>query len=117
MKQSDIATVVLIAGLSMVGAYLISGMVLEAPKTVKLEYVDVISADLTVPDDELFNVFAINPTQEVIIGDCKIGQRWDSEKEKCIDDKQNQPDDGKDGAEDDEEDEDTSGPDQTTPEE
>ena len=70
MKNSDIATVILIASLSMLAAYFIADAVIGRPDqaSVKVRTVDAISSDVAEPDPSVFNKEAINPTVEVIIG-------------------------------------------------
>lgn len=70
MKNSDIATVIVIAALSMLAAYFVADAVIGQPGTdsVKVKTVDPISSDVAKPDPAVFNKNAINPTVEVIIG-------------------------------------------------
>lgn len=70
MKKTDIATLILIASLSVVAAYFIADAVLGRPsaESVKVKTVESISSEVASPDASVFNKDAINPTVEVIIG-------------------------------------------------
>ncbi len=70
MKRTDIAALILIASLSVIGAYFIAGSLIGTPKSegVKVKTVEAISSEVTQPDETVFNKDAINPTVEVIIG-------------------------------------------------
>lgn len=89
MKKSDIATVILIAGFSSIVAFVLANVFLGDPndESVMVEYLPVISSDLSQPDPELFNSTAINPTVEVYIGQCKEGETWDSDAGSCVSNK------------------------------
>ena len=73
MKQSDIITIVLVAGIGTFIAAMLCNLILGNPdeKSVTFKTVQVIEADLAEPDPEVFNVDAINPTIEVYVGDCE----------------------------------------------
>lgn len=73
MKQSDIFTLILIAGIGTLGAFFLSRAILGDPDMAKVEFktIDkVIAKELEPPDAEIFNALAINPTVEVYIGNC-----------------------------------------------
>ena len=71
MKSTDIAAIILIAAISVGGAYFIADAVIGKPQneSVKVRTATPISADIQQPDSEIFNKDAINPTVEVVIGD------------------------------------------------
>lgn len=71
MKQSDIATIVLIAAISVTAAYFIANAVVGKPSStsVSVKTAEPISAEVQEPDKNIFNKDAINPTVEVTIGD------------------------------------------------
>ena len=74
MKQSDIFTLILIAGIGTLAAFFLCNAIMGDPDDAKTEFKrlsNVISADLSVPDPEIFNSTAINPTIEVYVGDCE----------------------------------------------
>lgn len=73
MRQSDIITVILIAGIGVFAAFFLCNMILGNPdeKTVTFKTVQVVDASLASPDPELFNQDAINPTVEVYVGNCQ----------------------------------------------
>ena len=71
MKRSDIATIILIASISVMVAYFVADAVIGKPSS-KNETVPAatpISAAVESPDPNIFNKDAINPTIEVQIGD------------------------------------------------
>ncbi len=71
MKKSDIAMIVLIAGLSMLIAFTIGNNIpaLKAPRVgTSVSTIEKMSSDVKEPSSEVFNSNAINPTVETIIG-------------------------------------------------
>lgn len=72
MKSTDIAMIILIASVSVMGAF---GIVSAIPglklsdKPVKVPVAERYSADITEPSKDIFNETAINPTVDVNIGD------------------------------------------------
>lgn len=86
MKKSDIAAVVLIAGVATVLAFILANVFLGDPsdEKVQVEYMDVISSEIAQPDEELFNAQAINPTVETYVGKCKDGETWDGTAGACV---------------------------------
>ncbi len=74
MKQSDIFTLILIAGIGTIAAFFVCRTILGDPNeaTTKFKTINrTISSELVQPDDEVFNSTAINPTVEVYVGDCE----------------------------------------------
>ena len=74
MKQSDIFTLILIAGIGTLAAFFVSRAILGDPDMAKVEYKTVsrvIDSKLAQPDPEVFNSLAINPTIEVFVGNCE----------------------------------------------
>lgn len=71
MKKTDIAMIVLIAGLSVGVAFFVANSLpflkLDT-KGVKVKTIEAISADVTPPDPAVFNEDAINPTVKTVIG-------------------------------------------------
>ncbi len=88
MKQSDVISIVAIAVFAFVVSYLIVGMFMN-PDDAKVSFKKVNPIDITVrmPDPELFNTNAINPTVEIYIGKCvdadQDGVLSDAEKVAC----------------------------------
>lgn len=72
MKQSDIFTVLVVATVGIVASFFLVNMILGDPneKSVTFKKIEVVDAGLAVPDPEVFNSEAINPTVEVYVGDC-----------------------------------------------
>ena len=70
MKQKDIALVIVLAFISAIISYMISGMAFGKPadRQQKAEVVDVITADFSTPSVKYFNVNSIDPTQLIQIG-------------------------------------------------
>jgi hypothetical protein len=88
MKQSDVISIVAIAVFGFIVSYIIVGLFMnpdEAKVTVKK--VDPIDINVAMPDPDMFNVNAINPTIEVYIGKCvdadQDGVLSDAEKVEC----------------------------------
>lgn len=74
MKQSDIFALILIAGIGTLAAFFACNAILGDPDESIVEYkvVDsVIKSDLAVPNADVFNALAINPTIEVYVGNCE----------------------------------------------
>lgn len=74
MKQSDIFTLVLIAGIGTLAAFLTCNAIMGDPNKASVQFTalsKVIESDLSSPDPEVFNSYAINPTVEVYVGDCE----------------------------------------------
>ena len=65
MKQKDVATIIVIAFLSGIISFFVTGKVFVTPKsrTQTAEQVDEISTDFQQPDSRFFNTQSINPTQ------------------------------------------------------
>ncbi|MCD1275961.1 MAG: hypothetical protein LP071_03175 [Candidatus Nanogingivalaceae bacterium] len=71
MKRSDIAMIVLIAGLSMLLAFAVGSSIpaLKAPRVgTSVDTIEKMNSDVKEPNSEVFNSNAINPTVETIIG-------------------------------------------------
>lgn len=74
MKQSDIFSLILIAGIGTLAAFFICNAIMGNPDEAQTEFKvvsGVISSDLALPDPEIFNAYAINPTIEVYVGNCE----------------------------------------------
>lgn len=74
MKQSDIFTLILIAGIGTLAAFFACNALLGDPDQAKVEFKTVsrvIESNVASPDPEIFNAGAINPTIEVYVGDCE----------------------------------------------
>ena len=52
-------------------------------KVETLTYVKEIDSNVVMPDVEVFNPYSINPTQEVEVGRCEVGQVYDRETKEC----------------------------------
>lgn len=73
MKQSDIFTIVIIATVGTIAAFILVNNWLGDPdlRSVTFDTIDPVVSTLKEPDPELFNVDAINPTVEVYVGQCE----------------------------------------------
>ena len=73
MKKTDIVTIVLTASIGTLIAAFMTNILLGNPddRSVSFSSIGEITADLTEPDPETFNIEAINPTVEVYVGDCQ----------------------------------------------
>lgn len=74
MKQSDIFTLILIAGIGTLAAFFLCNAIMGDPDLAKVEFKalsSVIDNKLAEPDPEVFNSSAVNPTIEVYVGDCE----------------------------------------------
>ncbi len=73
MRRSDIFTVTFIASVGILLTFIACSFLLGDPDTRYLKHKTIgkITADLTSPDPEVFNVDAINPTVEVYVGSCE----------------------------------------------
>ena len=71
MKQKDVATIIVIAFLSGIISFFVTGKVFVTPKsrTQTAEQVDEISTNFQQPDSRFFNSQSINPTQNSQLGD------------------------------------------------
>jgi len=70
MKKNDIALIVLIVSVSLVGTYFLAKAIFGEPQSraAKAEVVEPISAELQQPSGAIFNKNAINPTVNIEIG-------------------------------------------------
>lgn len=71
MKKTDIAMIVLIAGVGILVAYFIAVNIafLKIPeKGVEVQTVDPIRSEISEPSKSVFNAEAINPTVEIVVG-------------------------------------------------
>lgn len=71
MKKTDIAMVILIAGVGVAIGYIVASNIsfLKVPKSgTKVQTIREISSDVEKPDPAIFNKNAINPTVEVFVG-------------------------------------------------
>lgn len=74
MKQSDIFTLILIAGIGTLAAFFACNAILGDPDMAKVSFTALdktITNTLADPDPEVFNSLAINPTIEVFVGNCE----------------------------------------------
>lgn len=70
MKQKDIALIIILAVVSAIISYFVSGMFISKPTDLKAEVkvVEPISAEMPEVDTRYFNDKSINPTEVIKIG-------------------------------------------------
>lgn len=71
MKKTDIAMIVLIAGISMLVTFFVAdniSILKVSDKGTKVDTVEKIDGNLDEPSTKMFNSEAINPTVETVIG-------------------------------------------------
>lgn len=70
MKDTEKATIIFIALVSALTAYLLASSVIGKPNSTskKVDIIDEYSSSIQKPDDTIFNKDAINPTVPVYIG-------------------------------------------------
>lgn len=70
MKKTDIAMIVLIASVSVVGAFFATSALLGdgATETSTVKTIEAITSEVAPPNPEIFNEDAINPAVEVQVG-------------------------------------------------
>lgn len=71
MKKTDVAMIILIAGVGVLIAYFIAVNIpfLKVPdEGIKVQKVREITSEVREPNEEVFNKDAINPTVEVVVG-------------------------------------------------
>lgn len=74
MKQSDIFSLILIASVGTLAAFFVCQSLMGNPDDASVKFkalVNPVSSALVVPDPEVFNGAAINPTVEVYVGSCE----------------------------------------------
>jgi len=71
MKQKDIALIIVIAAVSAIVSFVVSGKIFVTPanRQQHVEVVDVIKSEFQQPSNKYFNKDSIDPTQLVTIGD------------------------------------------------
>ena len=70
MKRTDIAMILFIASISVLGSYFIAKTVIgdTQNEAVTVKTAEAISDEVDAPDERIFNKDAVNPTVEVYIG-------------------------------------------------
>lgn len=70
MKQKDVALIIIIAFISAIVSFLISGRLFVTPanRQQQVEVVDPITTSFQTPDSKYFNKDSIDPTQQTQIG-------------------------------------------------
>lgn len=86
MKNTDIAMIILVAAISVVGSYFLGNLFLGDPndRVEELSYMEKISGSIEQPHDETFNYDASNPTVEVYVGNCGPLEVWSPELKMCL---------------------------------
>lgn len=70
IKKSDLASIILIAAISLVAAFFIGNALINTPenRSTKVEVVNPISSEFGQPSDKIFNDNAIDITEKIQIG-------------------------------------------------
>ena len=74
MRQSDIFTLILIAGVGTLAAFFVCQALMGDPDEASVSFTALarpVTSSLVAPDPEVFNSQAINPTVEVYVGACE----------------------------------------------
>lgn len=81
MKQKDIAVIILVIGLSGIISFFVSNQFFAPPHDLKtaVEVVEPITSEFPELDKRYYNSKSINPTQEIVIGDDKNQQPFQSQ--------------------------------------
>ena len=88
MKQSDLVPIIAVGVLGFIISYFLVGLILH-PEDAKVSFnvVNPISSVVEMPNPDMFNTNAINPTVEIYIGNCedvdRDGVLSDAEKVAC----------------------------------
>lgn len=71
MKRNDIVLIIVVVVVSIVFSLLLSNFIFNSSKSrqQQVEVVEAITSDFKQPDERYFNVYSINPTQIIRIGD------------------------------------------------
>lgn len=87
MKNTDIALIILIAAIATIASYFIANAILGDPydQVDEITYVSNLESSVEQPDIETFNSYAYNPTFDVYIGRCQIGQVYVAATKTCRD--------------------------------
>lgn len=76
IKQSDLATLILVISISLVASFFIGNALINTPenRSSEVEVVSPISPDFVQPSTDIFNDNAINPTETIKIGNSNQNQ-------------------------------------------
>lgn len=73
MKQSDVFSIIFVAGVGMFASFFACQAIMGDPNEAVISFTTLrepITASLVSPEPDVFNSTAINPTVEVYVGDC-----------------------------------------------
>lgn len=74
MSQSDVFSLIFVASVGMVASFFICQGIIGDPDEASVSFTTIrtpISETIAMPESEIFNSTAINPTIEVYVGDCE----------------------------------------------
>ena len=74
MKQSDVFSIIFVAGVGVLVSFFACQAIMGDPDDAVISFTALrtpITATLAIPEPEVFNSTAINPTVEVYVGDCE----------------------------------------------
>lgn len=80
MKKNDLAAIILIVAIALIGSWILANTLIGQPKNapVQVEKVEPIASDFPKPDDRVFNDKAVDPTVEIINSDGKTDQPFNN---------------------------------------
>lgn len=81
MKKNDFALIILIVSISLVVSFFLAQAIIGSPDNdpVEVEVVTPIEGSFRAPDEKVFNEDAINPSENIQIGDSKTDQPFNGE--------------------------------------
>ena len=74
MKQSDVFSIIFVAGVGTIASFFLCRAIMGDPNDAVTSFTTLrepITSSLATPNPEIFNSTAINPTVEVYVGDCE----------------------------------------------
>lgn len=79
MKQKDVASLILVIGISLLSSWLIFNAILggSESRSAEVETVNVIESEFPTPDTDIFKKGFLNPTELIRIGESKSTKPFD----------------------------------------
>ena len=87
MKSSDVALIICVSVLSLVGSFMLGNSIVKKKndEVVVLKYIEPTSGEVVMPNADYFNAYANNPTVEIFIGKCDGNSEfWDADLGRCV---------------------------------
>lgn len=88
MKRSEVALIAFVSVIVIVISFILGNSFFGniSAEVTTIEYLMPIDSSVAIPDEDYFNAYAHNPTVEVYVGNCPVGQVWDEMTLKCVED-------------------------------